>query len=194
MRAYRDPPIASFEEEHVIHPSYILAVCATALVSLVLNGCSKDESTSNGATLSPPPQSGDGSAPVSPPGDSGAALPRGDRAGDDEPYAGPEFTIDILVMESFPEQYAALFKVTTNTGGWNLSLDRTAWEDGTLRAFLTLEGPGPDELVTQALEDHEARFAAGTKKIGKVEALVRITRRSEGGVQPYRLAATTGSN
>lgn len=118
-------------------------------------------------------------------------MPRGIGANDQEPYAGPEFKIDVLVMESFPEQYAALFKVTTNTGGWNLTLDRTAWEGGALKAYLTLEGPGRDELVTQALEDHEARFAAGTKKIERAEAYVRLTRRGEGGVQPYRLAATT---
>jgi hypothetical protein len=124
-------------------------------------------------------------------GGEAGTTPRGSGADEEPQYAGPELSIDVLVMESFPEQYAALFKVTTNTGGWKLTLDRVAWEGRTLKAYLTLEAPGIDELVTQALEDHEVRHAAGTKKIERAEAYVRLTRRGEGGVQPYRLAATT---
>ncbi len=158
----------------------IFLIVSFALIVLVLPCCKGEESSSQGnrGVLQPPPIDDEGAN-------------RGAIGDVTQTYTGPAFTIDVLVMESFPEQYAALFNVTTNTGGWNLALDHTEWSGGTLKAYLTLEGPAPDELVTQALEDHEARYAAGTTKIEMAEAWVRITTRGEETEKPYLLAATT---
>lgn len=108
---------------------------------------------------------------------------------DGPPYAGPRFDAEIEVLESMPLQYAASFRVTTPTGGWQLSLDRTDLNGGVLRAYLTLEAPAADEIVTLALVPHEKRFDAGIDEIAAVEVYVNLIRRGVESEPDYRLAA-----
>ena len=90
-----------------------------------------------------------------------------------------------------PPQYAASIHITTPTGGWQLSLDRTDLDGGLLRAYLTLESPAADEIVTQALVRHEERFDAGIDEIAAVEVYVNLTRRGVESEPDYRLATRT---
>jgi hypothetical protein len=109
----------------------------------------------------------------------------------DEAYTGPRIEFMIETMESQPPQYAVEAAVVTPTGGYIFSLDDTEYEDGVLRLYLTLEGPGADETVTQGLVRHFHRHTTRTDPIRVVEAWVKQFRRGEDEPAAYRLAART---
>jgi hypothetical protein len=107
-------------------------------------------------------------------------------------YEGPPVGVDVLQMESFPVQWAAVARAEVPTGGWRFVLDGAAVSSGTLELRATLEAPGADEFVTQALETLTVRHGTGTTPIEHVRVVVRRVRRGEPAVDAdYRLAVQT---
>jgi hypothetical protein len=136
------------------------------------SGRANDDDTVDDAPADPP-------SPPPPPADPDAIL-----------WRGPAFSLDVLVMESFPEQYAVVWKVVARAGGHNLRLDRAEWAGDRLNIYVTFEMPGPDEVVTMALVPFEQRFDAGTMKVGSARLFVRgITRGTDNSKADWVLAA-----
>lgn len=108
-----------------------------------------------------------------------------------ETYQGPPVRAELEVMESHPEQFAVLVKVTAPTAGWILKEEGVGVEKGRTRIRLVLEEPGPDELNAAVLETLESRTVLGTKVSWPVEVLVSRRQRGVVYVQepPYALAA-----
>ncbi len=102
------------------------------------------------------------------------------------PYDGPEVSIDVRPIDG---DVQATVSVTFPTGGWELRSDDTKVMGGAGVAYLTFVGPGPDELVTQALEQKEWRWRS-KEPFARAEVWVNIVRRGESPREPdYRLAA-----
>lgn len=127
-------------------------------------------------------------APVKPPAPPEPPPPPADP--DTILWRGPAFSLDVLVMESFPEQYAVVWKVVARSGGHDVRLDRTDWAGDRLNIYVTFEMPGPDEVVTMALVPFEQRFDADTRKVGSARLFVRgITRGTDNSTADWVLAA-----
>jgi len=106
-------------------------------------------------------------------------------------YSGPEFRIEIQTMESEPQQYVLSYEVTVSSGGYKLNKDDSKIENGHLELYLTLQKPGPEEIVTMALETHEGSHTTGTEKITSVEVYVKSIQRSvDNSKAEYALAAS----
>ncbi len=95
-------------------------------------------------------------------------------------YDGPAVTVDRLVQRMVePPEYVAVAEITAPTGGWVVTLDHArVTDDEQLRMFLTVEGPGADEIVTQALVVHHVTHRT-EREFEAVEVYVRSYRRSE---------------
>jgi len=104
-------------------------------------------------------------------------------------YVGPKFTLSIEVKESFPEQYAVSWNVTTNTGGWKLTTEKVEREGTLLKIYETLERPGPDEVVTMALVEHEGRLDSDTDEVARAQLYVKLVTRGSNEDAEYKLAA-----
>ena len=79
--------------------------------------------------------------------------------------------------------------VTFPTGGWELQSDGSRVADGVGVIHLTLVGPGPDEAVTQAVEQKEWTWRS-ENRFARAEVWVNIVRRGQARREPdYRLAA-----
>lgn len=109
----------------------------------------------------------------------------------DEPYDGPDVTIDVLTqrMMDEPEQVIVL-EIVAPTGGHELTLDEAVVDeqDKSASLYVTLTQPGEDEMVTQALQAHHLTYR-DTAEFETVRVYVRQHRRGE---EPgaYRLAPT----
>jgi len=103
-------------------------------------------------TPAPPPSSAqpDPAPPVPPAPTMPTPSPAPD-ASVSKPYEGPRVKLEVLQREMHPVQHVAAIEITVPTGGWSLNLDKTEVIDGTANIYLTLERPGDDEMVTQAL-------------------------------------------
>ena len=117
---------------------------------------------------------------------SGAELPRIDST----PYSGPQATVKVLQLESFPVQCVASIEITTPTGGWTLTLDQAKVVGDTAKIFMTLEKPAQGEMVTQALVTHGEQFKSVDPCFEHAEVYIHVAQR---GIQTlttnYRLAA-----
>lgn len=106
-----------------------------------------------------------------------------------QPYERPRPQVELLQMESHPVQYAAAVAITVPTGGWMLNLDQGEVIDSVAKIFLTLEAPGADEIVTQALEKHRALFTSH-EPFDRAEIYIHRARRDIHTLTTdYRLAA-----
>lgn len=118
----------------------------------------------------------------------------GEQDMDDDQSGGgfqPTYDVTLEVMESQPPQYAAAWGVRVNTGGWRLIQDEVTREEGLVKVYVTLEKPGPDEIVTQAFETLEGRFDSGIEVIERIELYVNSTVRGGEQREPqYTLVAT----
>mgnify|MGYP001341657476 CR=1 FL=1 len=85
----------------------------------------------------------------------------------------PTYKLEILVMESMPEQYALHWTAEVNTGGWSMTTDGVEVADGVATIRITLTAPSTDTMVTQAFETLEGRHQAGTTRIERAELHVR---------------------
>ena len=70
-------------------------------------------------------------------------------------------------------------------------MDKSEVVGDTARVFLTLERPGEDELVTQALQTHQQQFTSEDPPFTKAQVYVFLAQR---GIYPltsnYRLTAS----
>jgi hypothetical protein len=83
----------------------------------------------------------------------------------------------------------AIVIVTFPTGGWDLRSDGSRVTDGVGVAHLTFVGPGPNEMVTQAVEQKEWTWRS-KEPFARAEVRVNIVRRGQALGEPdYRLAA-----
>jgi PrcB C-terminal len=100
-------------------------------------------------------------------------------------YEGPGVSIEVRPLEGTAE---ATVTVTFPTGGWELRSDGTRVTDGAVVAHLTFIGPGPDEMVTQALEQKVWSWQS-KDPFARALVWVNIVRRGQSPREPdYRLA------
>jgi hypothetical protein len=105
-------------------------------------------------------------------------------------YEGPKVKLDLLQRESFPVQHVAAIEITVPSGGWSLNLDKTEVIDGTAIIHLTLERPGDDEIVTQALVTLREQFMSADPPFTKAKVFVHLAKRDiQTLTTNYRLAA-----
>ncbi|MBX3365416.1 MAG: hypothetical protein KF866_11730 [Phycisphaeraceae bacterium] len=112
----------------------------------------------------------------------------------------PEYTVDIEVMESMPEQYAVVWTALVNSGGWTMTVEQVNVEEsfGEVIAdiYVILEEPASDEIVTQAFDTLEGRHRVGEQKIDRAQLFVkRVVRNAPAGVgvSMYTMVKTTGN-
>lgn len=102
-------------------------------------------------------------------------------------YEGPP--IEVRVNKVGTQVGTVLLTATAPTGGWTFEVAETKYVGSSLQLFMTLEGPGADEWVTQALTEHKQEFAAD-KPFATVEVFVHLARRDvQTLTTDYRLAA-----
>jgi len=107
-----------------------------------------------------------------------------------KPYEGPKVKLDLLQRESFPVQHVAAIEITVPTGGWSLNLDKTEVLDGTAVIHLSLERPGDDEIVTQALVTLREQFVSTDPPFIKAKVFAHLAKRDiQTLTTDYRLAA-----
>jgi hypothetical protein len=83
----------------------------------------------------------------------------------------------------------ATVSATFPTGGWELQSDGARVTDGVGTVRLTFVGPGPREMVTQAVEQKEWTWRSN-ERFARAEVWVNIVRRGQAHREPdYRLAA-----
>lgn len=101
-------------------------------------------------------------------------------------YEGPAVSIGSRRVDGPTEMTVG---VTFPTGGWELRSDETKVVDGVGVAYLTFEGPGPNEMVTQALDEKQWPWRS-TEPLSRAEVWVNVVRRGDSPREPdYRLAA-----
>jgi hypothetical protein len=107
-----------------------------------------------------------------------------------EPYIGPRAAVSVSRDPGFEQSNLAIVVLTAPTGGWVLTLDEADVRNGEAILLLTLEQPGPDEVVTMALVTHRAEFRSSRDSFHTAKAYIRLTTRGEEG-RPglYRYAA-----
>lgn len=102
------------------------------------------------------------------------------------PYEGPAVSIELHPAEGGSE---ANVKVVFRTGGWELRSDGTNVSNGVGIMRFTFIGPGPQDMVTQSLEEKTWPWRS-KEPFSRAEARVNIVRRGEPTREPeYRLAA-----
>jgi hypothetical protein len=118
----------------------------------------------------------------------------GERPISDGPYDGPPVTVDVLVQRYLdPVEYIAVVEIIAPTGGWEANLDEAYMVEAedespaTARLYITLQGPGEGEMVTQALVMHHLTFRS-TEPFEEAQVHVRLHRRGEA-LGAYRRAA-----
>ena len=116
----------------------------------------------------------------------------GDAPGVDPPapsYDGPPFSFDVAAEGGATEFRWA---VTVPTGGWELRFDgaRTKPPVGHAEIRVRLVRPGPDEMVTQALETLEGEYRHENLTATSAEFLVEVVTRGEDVGDGFRRAAT----
>jgi hypothetical protein len=89
-------------------------------------------------------------------------------------YQGPDVE---ATLQERPNLHQLLVKVTVPTGGYRLLLEETRRVQAVTAVYLTLEGPGPEEMVTQALEDKQADVSLRPEE-GAVHVYVRQVQRN----------------
>jgi hypothetical protein len=128
----------------------------------------------------------------------GSTGPAGESAGDDgngavepsaPPYDGPpvQFTV---TTEGEATTFA--WSVTAPTGGWQASFEGAQTNPSTNHAVIrvVLIRPGPDEIVTQALETIEGDYRHGRLVARSAELVIRTTTHAAKEEGEYRSAAT----
>jgi hypothetical protein len=102
------------------------------------------------------------------------------------PYEGPGVAIEVRQIAGTSQ---AIVIVTFPTGGWDLRSDGSRVTDGVGVAHLTFVGPGPNEMVTQAVEQKEWTWRS-KEPFARAEVWANIVRRGQALGEPdYRLAA-----
>jgi hypothetical protein len=102
------------------------------------------------------------------------------------PYEGPGVTIGVRPIAGMLE---ATVSVIFPTGGWELRSDGSRVTDGLGVIHLTFVGPGPNEMVSQAVEQKEWTWRS-TQPFSRAEVWVYMVRRGQALREPdYRLAA-----
>lgn len=89
-------------------------------------------------------------------------------------YRGPDVQ---ATLEERPGLHQLLVKVIVPTGGYRLLLEETRRVGAVTAVYLTLEGPGPDEMVTQALEEKQANVSLRPEE-GDLHVHVRQVQRN----------------
>lgn len=108
----------------------------------------------------------------------------------DQRYAGPPVTVQVIRVDGVESVSTAIIDVTAPTGGWNFTVDDSKYLGDTVQIFMTLEGPGADEMVTQSLVPHQQQFT-GDQPFTKAEVYIHMARRDiQTLTTNYRLAAT----
>jgi hypothetical protein len=103
------------------------------------------------------------------------------------PYEGPDVAIVVCPIAGTSQ---ATVSVTFPTGGWELRSDGSRVTSGVAVAHLTFVGPGPNEMVTQAVEQKEWTWRS-KEPFARAEVWVNIIRRGHALREPdYRLAAS----
>src|SRR5262245_30052267 len=143
-----------------------LMLCALAVLGV---GASPSRSPSIQAPPAPPTESARAESTVDSP----------------EPYQGP--AVEVTLNRDAGARKATV-KVTFPTGGWELKHDRTLVKDGFGVVHFTFSGPGPDDMVTQALGEKERAWQSADS-FSRAEVWVRIVRRGQAAPREYRLAA-----
>jgi hypothetical protein len=101
-------------------------------------------------------------------------------------YEGPGVAIEVRPIAGMSQ---VTVSVTFPTGGWELRSDGSRVTDGVGVAHLTFVGPGPNEMVTQAVEQKEWTWRS-QEPFARMEVWVNIVRRGQALREPdYRLAA-----
>jgi predicted acylesterase/phospholipase RssA len=114
------------------------------------------------------------------------ALPAAASDRPTSPYEGPGVAVEVRQIAGAAQ---ATVSVTFLTGGWELRSDGSRVTDGVGVAYLTFIGPGPDEMVTQALGQKEWTWRS-EDRFARAEVWVKIVRRGQAAREPdYRLAA-----
>ena len=162
-----------------------------AALSVLLGACNPQNSaptadTSTGEappqTDTPAPQSGSAPASATEPAAENE-QPANDPMStsslviDTSPYDGPAFSVEIVQAKRLPPISTAMIAVTVPTGGWRLNMDKSEVVGNTARVFLTLERPGEDERVTQALQTHQQQFTSEDPPFSKAEVYVFLAQR-----------------
>lgn len=128
------------------------------LVAMLLGGCGEEPAPAP----APVPQS---SVPAPP------AAPK------QITLSPQDYGLEIKASETDPKKYTVVWTARVPTGGWKLTTDSVLVEDSmgktAARIWATLEQPGPDEMVTQAVETLSATHDAGTTKIDQAELSIR---------------------
>jgi hypothetical protein len=130
-------------------------------------------------------------APVPPPGTAPTPAPAapanpGETATDSSaPYDGPAVAVTLNQNGSGPK---ATVKVTFPTAGWELKHDSSRVKDRFGVARLTFNGPAPDDMVAQVMEEKAWEWES-PESFSRAEVWVRIVRRGQTGPSDYRLAA-----
>ena len=172
----------------------ILLVATLLCMMMIGAGCRQQEQEAPtpqvpDATTQP----GDGAAMPSDPNDTdgGDVLePRQPR--EPQEVLGHQFEVEIIVLESSPEQYRVSAQVVARSGGYELHEDRVDRDGEVVRMYLTFIAPAPDEIVTMVLVDHHVVHDAGTAVTRRAEVYVRgVVRGAEVEGAPYVLAART---
>jgi hypothetical protein len=105
------------------------------------------------------------------------------------PHDGPPFDFEVT-----PEDPGTRFRwtVTVPTGGWEVRFDGSQNDPrvGHFIIMLLLTRPGPDEMVTEALEKHEGEYRHGRQTAVTAELLVRTVTRGSTEEGELRSAAT----
>ncbi len=130
-------------------------------------------------------------APVPPPGTAPTPAPAapanpGETATDSSaPYDGPAVAVTLNQNGSGPK---ATVKVTFPTAGWELKHDSSRVKDRFGVARFTFNGPAPDDMVAQVMEEKAWEWES-PESFSRAEVWVRIVRRGQTGPSDYRLAA-----
>ncbi len=101
------------------------------------------------------------------------------------PYQGPPVTVTLNRNGSAAK---ATVKVTFPTGGWDLKHDSSRVKDQFGVVHLTFNGPGPDDMVAQMLQEKQWVWE-NAESFSRAEVWVRIVRRGQTPTSAYRLAA-----
>jgi hypothetical protein len=86
---------------------------------------------------------------------------------DPSPYAGPE-----IVMAASTRTHMA--DITTPTGGWTVTLDTVRDDFEVRRAFVTITGPNPGDIVSQARVRHALDLGVSLKQNAEVYARMSV--------------------
>lgn len=150
------------------------------------------------ATPAPPasPQPIPQEPPIAPPASESPSMPEIETpspppADDSNAYTGPPVTVQVMQAKRKPPISTAIIEATVPTGGWTLAIDETKIEGDLAKIYLTLEGPGQDEVVTQVLTTLNQTFTSENPPFEHADVYVHVARRDiQTLTTNYRLAAS----